>query len=279
MKYLVIFLAFICCFLVSTEFSYCAEGAQTPSFRMNASQGVLKSWKKIVVFQKKLNVKMTKKMKELKKDKSFKTLLPCLFLAFIYGIVHSLGPGHGKAVVVSYFLSNRSKAWKVPLMGFYIAFTHILTAIGLVVFADISIRQVIIDPDRQLYLFKLFSYSFIALIGLFLLIKNFIKISNKVIKEEMVGVFAGMVPCIGSLLVLLFAMANNILIIGVLITFAIAAGIAVTVTAFGFIAFYAYKGFEFSDAKVKTSLITRSVSILSALFIIGFSVLMLVNLT
>src|SRR5256885_6852539 len=49
-----------------------------------------------------------------------------VIVCFGYGIVHTLGPGHGKAVVVAYFLdSARPRAWLEGVFaGSWIAFTH-----------------------------------------------------------------------------------------------------------------------------------------------------------
>jgi ABC-type nickel/cobalt efflux system permease component RcnA len=45
------------------------------------------------------------------------------------------------------------------------------------------------------------------------------------------GAAVGLRPCSGAILVLLFSLANDIVLIGILATFAMAVGVAITVTA------------------------------------------------
>ena len=52
-----------------------------------------------------------------------------LLLGFVYGVVHAIGPGHGKAVVTSYFLSQDKKWRDGVIMGFEIGLSHVTSAI------------------------------------------------------------------------------------------------------------------------------------------------------
>lgn len=49
----------------------------------------------------------------------------------------------------------------------------------------------------------------------------------------------GLIPCSGAVLVLLYALANDIILTGVLMALSIAAGMAVTLAAIGTVAIYA----------------------------------------
>src|SRR3981081_1171420 len=88
-------------------------------------------------------------------------------ICFGYGVVHTLGPGHGKAVVVAYFLdSTKPRAWiEGVFAGSWIAFTHTLAALllagGLKTFAVVGLFGAL----REVRNVEIVSYTLILLIG------------------------------------------------------------------------------------------------------------------
>lgn len=72
------------------------------------SQGSLwtrwQTW--IVDQQRTLSNQMTAAVRQLKTGDPLQALLSLAFISFIYGIVHAVGPGHGKAVITSYVFAN-----------------------------------------------------------------------------------------------------------------------------------------------------------------------------
>lgn len=87
---------------------------------------------------------------------------------FLYGVVHTLGPGHGKAVVVAYFLDgNRKHAWIDGILaGSWIAVTH--TAAALVLAGALALlgRVGAFSAQGQARSVELFSFGLIFAIGL-----------------------------------------------------------------------------------------------------------------
>jgi ABC-type uncharacterized transport system substrate-binding protein len=49
-----------------------------------------------------------------------------LMASFIYGVIHSIGPGHGKALAFSYFSSFKSSYFEAFIISLATAFVHIL---------------------------------------------------------------------------------------------------------------------------------------------------------
>ena len=72
-----------------------------------------------------------------------------LAFAFLYGVLHTLGPGHGKVVVVSYFVSRDARLWRGVLMGVQIAVTHVLSAVALFWLADLAVPAAAAQAPRR----------------------------------------------------------------------------------------------------------------------------------
>ena len=53
-------------------------------------------------------------------------------LSFIYGVVHAVGPGHGKMVISSYVVANEQTVRRGVVISFIAAALQALTAVALV---------------------------------------------------------------------------------------------------------------------------------------------------
>jgi nickel/cobalt exporter len=58
------------------------------------------------------------------RDASFSFLLFASLLAFIYGAVHALEPGHGKTIVAAYLIGSRGTIHHAVLLALIVTFTH-----------------------------------------------------------------------------------------------------------------------------------------------------------
>ena len=86
-------------------------------------------------------------------------------------MLHALGPGHGKVVVVSYFLSRDAQIMRGFLMGLQIAMFHVLSAAVMVALADLVLRQAFGSAPAEVAGVRLASYGLIALIGCSMLVQ------------------------------------------------------------------------------------------------------------
>jgi nickel/cobalt exporter len=91
------------------------------------------------------------------------------------------------------------------------------------------------------------------------------------------AVAAGMRPCSGAILVLVFALAQGIFFSGVAATFAMAAGVAITVTVIAVLAVFGKSlALRLSGAMGgRSDLALRGIEVLGALFVIAFGALLL----
>jgi len=204
----------------------------------------------LATIQRDVTQAMTRQMRAVRDGGVSLALLVGMGFAFLYGAVHAAGPGHGKLVVVTYFLSHEARIGRGIAMGVKIAAAHVVGAIVLVVVADFVFRRVVgVDPGDVRW-FALASYAAIALIGLGLIVQaarggghdhghgahcdhHHHDHHHGGGRESVLSVLIGFVPCTGAILIMLYALANGIVLAGVLMVAALGLGMAVSMSALG----------------------------------------------
>jgi nickel/cobalt exporter len=223
----------------------------------------------LLAFQRESNRLIAEHMKAIRDGRTTGPLLIGLLLAFAYGVVHALGPGHGKVVVASYFLGRDAQIGRGLMMGLQIAIFHVLSAIVVVALADLVLRQAFGGAPAEVAGVRLTSYGLIVLIGMTMLFQAIgrsrlrragIEVGRdgcghghghahhdhgadggggRRAQEGALSLGVGIVPCTGAVLILLYALANDILLPGLLLVVAIAAGMAITMGALGMLSILA----------------------------------------
>lgn len=177
-----------------------------------------------------------------------------LFLAFsfAYGLIHALGPGHGKTFACSYFLSRPGRFRQGFLFGYLVILVHVASAVALILVGYFLINggDQTLARERSVDL-ELLSYLLLVVVGAFLLSRiifelitgRFIrqnKCENKADNRSMISLAlaGGLVPCSGASLILLLALSQGMVFAGVMAMPFLAAGMGVTtslvaVTAIG----------------------------------------------
>ncbi|HZA67771.1 MAG TPA: hypothetical protein VE592_12510, partial [Geminicoccaceae bacterium] len=214
----------------------------------------------LLTFQRETNRLIAQHMRAIREGETSVPLLIGVALAFAYGVVHALGPGHGKLVVASYFLTREAQVGRGLLMGVQIAICHVLSAVVAVALADVLLRQAFGSTATETGGVRLASYGLIGMIGIVMLTqaarrswlrRQGVEVGNACCdhgrassdhghgqvgtrtEQGALSVGVGLVPCTGSVLIMLYALANDILYAGVLLVAAIAAGMAITMGALG----------------------------------------------
>lgn len=195
--------------------------------------------------------------------------LALIGLSFAYGVFHAVGPGHGKAVVSSYFMARDSAIKRGLALGWAIAAVQALVAIALVGVLGWALsfsRLALLD---SMPVVEAGSYALVALLGAGLL-WNSLRVGHShahshdhdhdhaacghdhgLPSERLpesrwefaaAAITSGIRPCTGSLIVLLFALANGIFFIGVLSAVAMGVGVALTISAVGIAAILSRRG-------------------------------------
>ncbi len=225
--------------------------------------------------QKDLKSQMSSMVREYKDGGSPLSLLMLLGLSFAYGILHAAGPGHGKTVVLGYLLSRKGDLKKGILMGSLAAFMHGISAIVVVsIIYKLSLGRMTATFDSISARLMAVSYSMIILIGLYLLISALRRKEQKELSRldglAMVTSI-GLLPCPGTMIILLFFMAMQLMGLGIIMGLSMALGMGLTVALIATIG---------SGTKKIThdNRIQKGLEICGALLVIGLgSLLLLAN--
>ncbi|MCA1907184.1 MAG: ABC transporter [Magnetospirillum sp.] len=179
-----------------------------------------------------------------------------ILAAFLYGVFHAIGPGHGKVVIGSWFATRRARVVHGLAACFLSAMVQGASAIAAVLLLagmfSLAPRQVM----AQAAWLEAGSYALITAMGAWMLVQAFrghascghdhahhhdhacCDHHHPDETEERRTLWAmaaavGFRPCSGAILVLLFCLANAMMWVGVAATFAMALGVGLTVSGIG----------------------------------------------
>ena len=213
--------------------------------QVSGSPGASSPWvQKLIFKQQRLRAIISQEMRRAKSQGTLIPLAVALITALAYGILHSAGPGHGKAVALSYIVSTRPGYLRALAFGNILAFTHGLSGIVLV----LAVKWVLhtgfqASLATATLMTQRLSFSLILGLGLWLL---FSLIKKRVAprteaREDAVptqapsglatAFFMGIIPCPGVVMVMLFAMSMDMTGTGILMALAISTGMALTLSA------------------------------------------------
>ncbi|HJT15281.1 MAG TPA: hypothetical protein VJ790_21840 [Dongiaceae bacterium] len=166
-----------------------------------------------------------------------------ILAAFFYGVFHTLAVGHGKTVVVGYFLGNRARPMQGVAMASWIAVSHVVAAIVVALATHWILERTLMSPVEQNHWVRMISFGAIALIGAWMLASAWRGTGGHhhdhhhhgsgTGHRRLLALAAGFVPCSGAILILTFAIANGILASGLAMVLAIAVGMALTLAGLG----------------------------------------------
>jgi len=210
---------------------------------------------------------LAKAVRAVKDEGSIGALAWLLALAFFYGVIHAAGPGHGKAVIAAYLVGTESAVRRGIALSFLSAAAQGVTAIsavGLLAALLGFVSKEVADMTRPL---EILGAAMIAGIGLYILVVTVRSIltghdahahhhhhghahdhghehhddhghaHTHIAPGEArdwrsgVAVVAavGLRPCMGAVLVLLFALSYGVFFVGILATAAMSLGTGITV--------------------------------------------------
>jgi nickel/cobalt transporter (NicO) family protein len=192
---------------------------------------------------------LNRQLGAIRRGEGSAALLAGVLAAFFYGVFHTLAVGHGKTVVVGYFLGNRARPMHGVAMASWIAVCHVVAAIVVAIATHWILERTLMSPVEQNHWIRMVSFGAIALIGAWMLVAAWRGTGGHhhhhhahdhdhhhhggTGHRRLLALAAGFVPCSGAILILTFAIANGILASGLAMVAAIAIGMALTLAGLG----------------------------------------------
>lgn len=233
--------------------------------------GLWQTWPQVmvksVIWQREVNQQMSALLKAVAASPA-QAGGSLLLFSFLYGVLHALGPGHGKVVITTWLATHPSKLKSSIGLTLASSLLQGLVAIGLVVVV-LSILQL---PARQLHLSGFWlekgSYALVGVLGMLLCWRALKKLHALLRKPTftaftahhvhhehcgcghqhlpnpeqlhhgddwrarlMIILSMGMRPCSGAIMVLLFSKVIGVFYWGIASALAMAAGTSLTITS------------------------------------------------
>ena len=270
---------------------------------------IRKYLREIAKFQRNINNFLSSELSRANNNFDLKSIILIFLISFSYGVLHAGGPGHGKLIVASYFTARESELVNGFIMAFTIALTQAFSAIVIVGILSLILGAKQLEIIDNTIILESVSYILIFLIGLYLLYNSLFsgnsnhsrehhnhedghshgpnpnakdsllaKIINKRIGPRaeliVIGIISGIRPCTGSILILLFAAANGVFILGIFSTLMVAFGVALTISIIGFVTIFFRRSISGNDSGSKGYFIIGKL-----LSIIGSSAVVLIGLS
>src|SRR5258708_30467325 len=158
-------------------------------------------------------------------------LFAAMAIAAVFGMVHALMPGHGKTVIVSYYLGRPARFLSSVGTSAILVLTHVGSAVLLVLAGFTVIRRTIGGAGRA-PAFEIASSVLIVAIGLWLLFRALRPHRHAATDGRVLAFVTGLVPCPLTTFVMVYASAQGIIAAGLLVTAGMAIGMTLTIALF-----------------------------------------------
>ena len=262
---------------------------------------------RIATAQREMNESISAKFREMEAGSSA-ALIGILILSFAYGALHAAGPGHGKSVVASYLLA-RPTAWPAGIaIGTLSSLLQGVVSVLVVVVLALVFQVGGLDLIAQATVIEVVSYGLIVMIGAWLL---FLAVTGRGchahghdahghscaahghhhdhphdhghIKRDATTLSlilaAGITPCASAIIIMLFALAQDALTVGIGAAFAMSLGMGVTVSAVALLSIFGRRTVTAAVAgNARVGLIVeRGLALAGSLLVIGLAGLLMLG--
>lgn len=123
-------------------------------------------------------------VKSLKTDNPLAGAFTLAGLSFLYGILHAVGPGHGKTIISSYVVANEETVRRGILISFIASALQAFTAVALVGVLLIGLGATGLQVNAWSSQLESVSYALIALVGLYLLWTQIVRLWRRRFRDD-----------------------------------------------------------------------------------------------
>lgn len=182
-------------------------------------------------------------------------------LAFAYGVLHAIGPGHGKAVIASYLVANETAMKRGIALSFGAALVQALVALLIVAIVAGLMSGTAATMNQTVMIVEKAGFAIIVAMGLWIILRKarllFAPADPAACGPDcghdhggdpaqllaatprdlvMTAIGAGIRPCSGAIILLVFALAKGLFLAGLLSVLAMAIGTAIGTSLFAYLA-------------------------------------------
>lgn len=196
--------------------------------------------KQLIQYQFKINSYISSTIKSINDENMFTSSILVLGIAFLYGLIHAAGPGHGKALVAFYFSTSKNSYSQAFSLGYLISIIHAISALiltfGIYFILESMFRQ---NFNNYSKITMQISAAMIILVGFYIIISSYIsrKQKEKGIEKNRskygLAFSAGIVPCPGVMTIVLFCIMLKQYALGVLAAITMSIGMGLTISIVG----------------------------------------------
>ena len=204
--------------------------------------------------QRQLNQALSRELRRLRGGEVTGAALGVAWIAFLYGVLHAVGPGHGKLVVSSLFLARHVRLRIALGISWLVSVLQTMSSIAIVTVVAFALGRGGFDALHDSRRIELICYGLIALIGLVMLTdalrevwvhrrraEGFSGHGHRVASGGLV-LATGLTPCASAIIILLFALGQGVYLVGVAASLVMAVGMGLTVSLVGLAAVAARRG-------------------------------------
>jgi ABC-type nickel/cobalt efflux system permease component RcnA len=207
--------------------------------------------------QRQLNQALSRELRRIRGGEVTSAAVGVAWIAFLYGVFHAVGPGHGKLVVSSLFLARDVRLRTAVSISWLVSLLQILSAITIVSIVALALGWGGFTVLRDSRRIELVCYGLIALIGLAMLADALREAwvhrreartarvapeaHSRVVSAGLV-LATGLTPCASAIIILLFAFGQELYLVGIAACLVMAVGMGLTVSLVGLVAVAARRG-------------------------------------